>query len=142
MALKNNFSSRNVFQKGVNSLSKMVINNPVFCQKSSKFRVAWTIRVCSNFTGIWYKLFLRNIWRDFRLPMSALATVARKSFNGKFTAKFSDRAFYVPIANADIGSLKSLHTLFDRYLDHVLVKFEQNRIFWTIQNLVLFDKKG
>ena len=25
--------------------------------------------------------------RDFRLPMSALTTVARKSFNGKFTAK-------------------------------------------------------
>ena len=47
--------------------------------------------------------------------MSALATVARKSFNSKFTAKinFSDRAFYVTIADADIGSPKSLHTLFD-----------------------------
>ena len=44
--------------------------------------------------------------------MSELATVARKSFNGKFTTKnwFSDRAFYVTIAIADIGSLKSLHT--------------------------------
>ena len=31
--------------------------------------------------------FLRNVWRDFRLPMSALATVTRKSFNDKFTAK-------------------------------------------------------
>ena len=30
---------------------------------------------------------LKNVWRDFRLPMSALARVARKSFNGKFTAK-------------------------------------------------------
>ena len=29
------------------------------------------------------------------------------------------------IANADIGSLKSLHT-FGKYLDHMLVKFEQN----------------
>ena len=47
--------------------------------------------------------------------MSALATVAGMSFNGKFTAKivFSDRVFYVTIADADIGSLKSLHTLFD-----------------------------
>ena len=27
---------------------------------------------------------------------------------------FSDRAFYVTIADADIGSLKSLHTLFDK----------------------------
>ena len=29
-----------------------------------------------------------HVWRDFRLPMSALATVARESFNGKFTAKY------------------------------------------------------
>ena len=72
--------------------------------------------------------------REFRLPMSALATVARKSFNGKLTARndFPIRAFYVSIADADIGSLKSVHTLFDEYLDHMLVKFE---------NLVLFDKK-
>ena len=31
--------------------------------------------------------FLRSVGRDFRLPMSALETVARKSFDGKFTAK-------------------------------------------------------
>ena len=50
--------------------------------------------------------------------MSALATVARKSFNGKFYWKnwFSDRTFHVTIADADIESLKSLHTLFDKYL--------------------------
>ena len=57
--------------------------------------------------------------------MSALTLVERKSFNGKFTAKkwFSDWEFYVTIADADIGSLKSLHTLFDKYLDNMLVKF-------------------
>ena len=27
--------------------------------------------------------------------------------------------------DADIGNLKFLHTLFDRYVDHILVKFEQ-----------------
>ena len=32
--------------------------------------------------------------------------------------------FYVTIADADIGSLKSLHTLFDMYLGYMLVKFE------------------
>ena len=31
--------------------------------------------------------FLRNVWRDFRLSMSALAAIAGKSYNGKFTAK-------------------------------------------------------
>ena len=72
--------------------------------------------------------------------MSALATVARKSFNGKFTAKidFPIGHFMYTIADADIGSLKSLHTLFDNYLDHMLVKFEQNRMVRTIQNLVVF----
>ena len=54
---------------------------------------------------------------------------------------FSDRAFYVTIADPDVGSLKSLHTLFDKYLDHMLVKFEQNRLFQIIQNFELFDQK-
>ena len=45
------------------------------------------------------------------------------------------------ITDADSGSLKSLHTLFDKYLDHMLMKFEQNRMVWTIQNFELFDKK-
>ena len=70
--------------------------------------------------------------------------VARKRFNGKFTAKigFSDRAFHITTADADadIGSIKSLHTLFDKYLDHMLVKFEQNRMVQTTQNFKLFDK--
>ena len=45
------------------------------------------------------------------------------------------------IADADIGSLKSLRTLFDKYLDHMLVKSEQNRMVQSIQNFELFDKK-
>ena len=60
----------------------------LFCQKSSKFRVVWTIRYCSNFTSMCYKHSLRKVWRDLRLLMSALMTVAGKSFNGKFTPKF------------------------------------------------------
>ena len=76
--------------------------------------------------------------------MSVLATVARRSFNGKFTAKiwFFDRAFYVTTSDADIGSLKSFYALFDKYLDHMLMKFKQNRIFRTTHNFVLFDKNG
>ena len=59
----------------------------LFLSKSSKFCVVWTIRCCSNYTSMWYKYFVRNLWRDLRLPMTVLATVARKRFNGKFTAK-------------------------------------------------------
>ena len=36
------------------------------------------------------------------------------------------------MAEADIESLKSLHILFDKYLEHVLVKFEENHMFRTI----------
>ena len=75
--------------------------------------------------------------------MPALATAARKSFNGKFTAKidFLIGHFMLPLLMLTFGSLKSLHTLFDKYLDHMLVKFEQNRMVRTIQNVVLLDKK-
>ena len=57
------------------------------------------------------------------------------------TKLLQNRAFYVIIADADIGSLKSLHTWFDKYLDHMLVKFEPNRMVRTMQNVVLFDRQ-
>ena len=50
-------------------------------------------------------------------------------------------AFYFTITDADIESLKSLHTLFDKYLEHMLVKFEQNHMVQNIQNFEFFDKK-
>ena len=46
------------------------------------------------------------------------------------------------VANADIGSLMSLYTLFDKYLNHRLVKLEQNHIVQTTRNFELFDKKS
>ena len=55
--------------------------------------------------------------------------VARNSFNGKFTTKIVlDHAFYVTITDAVFRSLKFLRTLLDKYLDRMLVKFEQNRM--------------
>ena len=144
VALSNNFSYRKRLPKWRKLFVKNGYIKPGFLSKSSKFRVVWTIRFSSNFFIIWYKHFVRNRWRDFRLPAPVLATVARKSVNGKFTVKIDfpiDRAFYVIIAVADIQSLKSLHTLFDKYLAHRLVKYERNRMVWTIHNFVLFDKK-
>ena len=68
--------------------------------------------------------------------MSALATVAGKSFHGKITAKidFPIGYFMSPVADG-------LSILFDKYLDHLLVEFEQNCMVQTIQNFELFDKK-
>ena len=48
-----------------------------------------------------------------------------------------DRAFNVTITDADIGSVKSLHI----DLDHMLVKFEQNRMVRNILRLKLFGKE-
>ena len=64
-------------------------------------------------------------------PVSAFATVARKSFNDKFTEKKIARVFYVTITDADIGSQKSIHSLLYRYSDYMLVKIEQNRTKYT-----------
>ena len=71
--------------------------------------------------------------------MSAFATVTQKSFNGNFTVKIH---FPIIFADADIGSLKSLHTLFDKYLDHMLVKIEQKAYGPNHKNFELFDKNG
>ena len=73
----------------VNSLSKMVLKNPNFVKK---LKISCTFDHSISLKFHWHmaQTFLRNVWRDFRLQMSALATVARKSFNGKFTAKTVD----------------------------------------------------
>ena len=55
---------------------------------------------------------------------------------------FSDRTFYVIITDTEIGSLKSLHTLFDKYLDDMLVKFEQNIMLRNMQKIVSFMAKN
>ena len=54
---------------------------------------------------------------------------------------FSARVFYITIADTDIRSLQSLHTLCDKYLDHMLMKFEQNRMVRTIRNFDFFWQK-
>ena len=88
---------------------------------------------------MWYKHFVRNEWRDFRLPTSVLARSTEE-----FTAKidFTIGHFMLPFfADPDIESRKYLRTLFDKYLDLMLLKFEQNRMVRTIQDIKLFDKR-
>ena len=66
--------------------------------------------------------------------------VVWKSFYGKCTAKIDFPAGNSTIADADIGSLNSFHTLFNKYLEHLLVKFEQNCMIQTRQNFEFFNK--
>ena len=75
------------------------------------------------------------IWSDFRLSVLAFAKVSRKGFNGKFSAK-NDRTFYVTIRKSKFSPY-----IIHKYLDHMLVKFEQNRMVRNVQNFDLFGKK-
>ena len=94
--------------------------NPGFLFKSSQFCIFLTIQFCSNFTSMWSKDVSNNVGRDFRLQMLA---------------------FYVTINNVYIGSLNFLYTLFDKHFDHMLVKFEQNRMNWNLQDFEVLGKK-
>ena len=116
LPLNNCFSYRNVLQNGVNSLSKKVLKNSGFCSKAlncvhfGPYDLVQTSLECSSNT--YQIMWSNNTWRDFWPPVSAFVTVARKNLNDKFTAKrFLEQTFYVTITDANIGSLKSLHTL-------------------------------
>ena len=60
----------------------------------------------------------------------------KNNFCSKFTIK---NLFRATVAKAE--SHNSLHTLFDRYLDHMLSKFQPNRSVQTVQNFELFSQK-
>ena len=52
-----------------------------------------------------------------------------------FCCKFAIKTLRSTVANTDIRSLKSLHTFLKKCLYHVLVKFKQNRMVQTTQNV-------
>ena len=58
--------------------------------------------------------------------MLALAMVARKSFNGKFTAKINFRIGYFMLPLLMLALKVWSLSIFEKYLDHMLVKI------WTI----------
>ena len=58
-----------------------------------------------------------------------------------FAVNLPLKLFRATVANADIGSLKSLHKFLYKCLYHMLVKFDQNRMVQTTRNFELFDKK-
>ena len=62
---------------------------------------------------------------------------------GKSTSavNLSLKLFLAAVANADKRSLKSLYTLFNAYLDHMMAKFEPNRMIRKEQNFEHFDLK-
>ena len=100
---------------------------PFFYQKRSKFCTVRTnfvqiLTACGpNTYQIWY----------IKYPIG-------KSI---FAVNLLLKLFLATVANADIGSLKSLHTFLKECLYHMLVKFEQNWMVQTTWNFEPFDKK-
>ena len=58
-----------------------------------------------------------------------------------FVVNFPLNLSRATVANADTESRKSLHTLIDMYLDHMLGKIEANRMVQNVQKFELFDEK-
>ena len=58
-----------------------------------------------------------------------------------FAVNLPLKLFCAIVANADIGSLKSLHIFLKKRLYHMLVQFEQNRMVQTTRNIELLGKK-
>ena len=114
---------------------KWLKKTPFFGQKAQNFVLFGPYDFVHNFTSIWwekYFSYLMNVFTEFRLSVV---------LKGKFTEKKLILRLGITIADADIGSLKSLHILFDKYLNHMLVKFDQNRRVRITQNFKFFGRR-
>ena len=105
-----------------------------FFLTSSNFQVIWTIRYrfCS-FQQHVIQLLMKECMG--RLKTSNVS-ISISNGNGNteeclrqiyFTNGCSNSECFVIIADADFGSLKSLHSFLNKYLYHILMEFEQNR---------------
>ena len=116
----------------------------MFCEKADNFvhfgpydLVQTSVGCCPNT----YQIMYGETYESPCQHLQRHATVARKSLQIYCKNCYSNLAFYVTVTDADIESLKSLHILFDKHLDHILVKVEQNRIIENVHNFELFFKK-
>ena len=99
------FSYRNMFQNGVDGLSKIV---DAFLSKSSKFYLVRIFRKCPNFASLWHKHLLRNYKWHFRLPTSAFATAIWNTLSKHqlFTLNFAFQLLHVSFAIDNCRSQK------------------------------------
>ena len=79
-----------------------------FLTKSWTFHLVRIIRFCSNFASLWHKHLIRNYKWNFRLPMSAFATVTRNTLLDQqlFTQIFVFKLFHISIGVANSTSSK------------------------------------
>ena len=75
------FSYRKRLAKWRSRFVKNGLKKSVFGQKVQNF-VHFSHTVCSNFASMWSKNVSKNLWRNFRRPVSTFATIAGNSFKG------------------------------------------------------------
>ena len=57
-----------------------------------------------------------------------------------FAVNLPFKLFCATVTNADTGSLKFPHTLFETYLDHMPAKFEPNRMVGNVESFSFLTK--
>ena len=89
-------------------MSKVVNKVIDILLKCAKFCVVQIILSCFKFHQVMVDTVIKELQILLLTPMLATATEKWKSLNVKFSVKFwySDRVFYVTVANVDTGSLK------------------------------------
>ena len=125
-----------------------------FSKMASTFSQKWLTIFCQKAEKIVYSL-PRNFaqispgcapntyqWRrDFRLPMSESVMAICPIEKAIFAVNLPLKLFRVTVAKTDTGSVKTLHTLFDTYLDCMLTEFEANHIVRNVQNVEILTIK-
>ena len=81
-ASNNSFSDRNIFQKGVDTLSKI---DYAFLTKSWRFQPVRIIRLCSNFASLWYKHLLWNYKKNMQTSDVSICNSNKKYPIGTIT---------------------------------------------------------
>ena len=116
---------RNVFQNDVNTFSKQFNH---FLPKSSNFCIFRTILF--KFHQYVVQLIIKYFMERLQTSNVSVSNGNIKFPIGKltFALNLPLKHFHATVANAKTGSLKSLHTLYDTCLNHMLAIFEPMRM--------------
>ena len=91
-----------------------MVVKPQFFVKKLKISCSLDHTILFKFHWMWYKHFFKECMERLKTSNVGISNGSTEEFQWQIYCKnwFSDRSFYVTIADADIESLKSLHTLF------------------------------
>ena len=145
-ALNNNFNYRNVFLNGVNSLSKMIIKtkqSKTFLVKKHNILYDSDRTILCKLQQYVVQTLTKKCMERLYTSNVIISNSNIKSPIGKpiFAVNLPLKLFRATVSNADIRSLKSLYASLKKCLNHMLAKFEQNRMLQITRNFGLFDNK-